>query len=303
MNPVSYVAAYGGGPSGTGNRWQYQPEGVPRLVVVIHDSEQAEDLNQTNDAEQLMTALQRPGTSGAPGKLYGSGYHAVTDVYLDVATGRLVPLGYHQIAPWHARVHAAPPLNEEALHVCIPERVSYTRQAWLASGHVEAVAMFVRDAGATYGIPLLKRTPAQLRAGARGYCGHVDVTNAWHETTHTDPGTNFPWDHLADLVVNGPDPTPPPDWPIVEGALAMDVPVLLKTKAYPDGASDYVLAFGGRVWGFANNQALTDTLVNANPKLMEQTISRGAMRAIFNSLAVGQVMDDAHAPAPKVPGG
>lgn len=305
MQPLSYVAAYGG-TGGNGDRWRYQAEDVPRLVVVIHTSEQADDLDQLNDAEQLMSALSRPGTSGTPPRQWGSCYHAITDVKAG-PNGGLVAAGYHQIAPWHARVNAAPPLNEEALHVCMPEQVADSRATWLASGHVEAAAMFVRDAMATYGIHAVKLAPATMAphlsdgryTGPTGYCGHVDVTNAWHQTTHTDPGKNFPWDHLADLVVDGPDPTPPPDWPLVEGALAMTVPVLLKTKLYPDNASDFVLAFGGAVWGFANNQALTDTLREANPKLVEQQISRGAMRAIFNSLAVGMIMDDAHAPPPK----
>jgi N-acetyl-anhydromuramyl-L-alanine amidase AmpD len=44
-----------------------------------------------------------------------------------------------------------------------------------------------------YGIPVTKIFPADLLAGKRGICGHVDVTNAWHQSDHTDPGPDFPW--------------------------------------------------------------------------------------------------------------
>ena len=46
--------------------------------------------------------------------------------------------------------------------------------------------------------PMVRLTPAQVRAGAKGFCGHVDITYAFPEDngTHTDPGKNFPW---ADL--------------------------------------------------------------------------------------------------------
>lgn len=43
---------------------------------------------------------------------------------------------------------------------------------------------------------------ADLKAGRRGICGHVDVTDAWHQSDHDDPGPWFPWDKFM-AVVNG----------------------------------------------------------------------------------------------------
>ncbi|WP_446924560.1 hypothetical protein, partial [Klebsiella pneumoniae] len=43
---------------------------------------------------------------------------------------------------------------------------------------------------------------ADLKAGKRGVCGHVDVTDAWHQSDHDDPGPWFPWDKFM-AVVNG----------------------------------------------------------------------------------------------------
>ena len=45
---------------------------------------------------------------------------------------------------------------------------------------------------------------ADLKAGKRGVCGHTDVTDAWHQSDHDDPGPWFPWDRFM-AVVNGHD--------------------------------------------------------------------------------------------------
>lgn len=53
-----------------------------------------------------------------------------------------------------------------------------------------------------YGIPVVKLTVAQLRAGERGFVGHVDCTYAFPEDNgdHTDPGPRFPWAEFLALV-------------------------------------------------------------------------------------------------------
>lgn len=60
-------------------------------------------------------------------------------------------------------------------------------------------APVVARAAAEFGVPLVKVTPAQMRAGTRGICGHRDVTQAWHEGDHTDPEP-FPWDTFLGYV-------------------------------------------------------------------------------------------------------
>jgi len=44
-----------------------------------------------------------------------------------------------------------------------------------------------------FGLPIRKLSSADLRAGTRGICGHADVTAAWLQGDHTDPGNTFPW--------------------------------------------------------------------------------------------------------------
>jgi N-acetyl-anhydromuramyl-L-alanine amidase AmpD len=37
-----------------------------------------------------------------------------------------------------------------------------------------------------------------------GICGHVEVSQAFHLSTHTDPGPNFPWSQFMAVVLGGP---------------------------------------------------------------------------------------------------
>ena len=51
-----------------------------------------------------------------------------------------------------------------------------------------------------YGIPAVWLSPAELRAGKRGLTSHNNVSQAWHRSTHTDPGPNFPVPQYLSLV-------------------------------------------------------------------------------------------------------
>lgn len=78
-----------------------------------------------------------------------------------------------------------------------------TRAQWLDAF---GLAMFVRVApymradAARYGIPLQRRTVAELQAFRPGITSHNDLRLAFGGTTHTDPGPNFPWDYLMNLL-------------------------------------------------------------------------------------------------------
>jgi hypothetical protein len=57
-----------------------------------------------------------------------------------------------------------------------------------------------------WGLPIRKVSAADMRAGRKGICGHVDVTTAWHTgrdvgANHTDPG-NFPWPTFLGLTAS-----------------------------------------------------------------------------------------------------
>lgn len=283
MQPLSYVESYGGKAPGTGNRWSFQAESVPRLVVVIHTSEQANDIDPTDDADQLMRALQRPGTSGGPGKYYGSGYHAVTD---------LVPAGYHQIAPWHARTNSVPPLNSRALHVCVPERVSFSRTEWIDSGHVIFLARFIIDAHKTYGIPYRRLFVNDLKGhlgqdghynGPSGYCGHKDVSLAYALSDHTDPYPNFPWDYLDALLVHpAPNPDPDPD-PVPLPPIEVEDDDVLEFWYNTDNPDKHYYALyvgGGKIYNFKSVPSMQAVRLKAVPKIPERKMPPEAFDAM-----------------------
>jgi N-acetyl-anhydromuramyl-L-alanine amidase AmpD len=52
----------------------------------------------------------------------------------------------------------------------------------------------------TLEIPARWMTVAQVRAGERGICTHADVSAAFRQTDHTDPGGAFPKDYYLGLV-------------------------------------------------------------------------------------------------------
>jgi len=88
-----------------------------------------------------------------------------------------------------------------------------SRAEWLDDASIatlcQAAAQMRRDM-ARHGIPAVRLSPAQVRAGQRGVCGHGDVTAAWPEDggDHTDPGGEFPWDVLMDLLTEDEDDMP-----------------------------------------------------------------------------------------------
>ncbi|MGH3095111.1 MAG: hypothetical protein ACRDMV_03825, partial [Streptosporangiales bacterium] len=76
---------------------------------------------------------------------------------------------------------------------------------WLHGDHLKMLhrsAALVARLCDKYDIPVRHIGPAELRAGKRGICGHIDVTRAWHQTTHTDPA-GFPWNRFLKMVRAG----------------------------------------------------------------------------------------------------
>lgn len=102
----------------------------------------------------------------------------------------------------------APP-NRHSLHIEICAEATYSREQWLSPQVWPAVANAAhraRELADRYGVPKVKIGPAQLVGDAHGICGHVDVSNAFHQSTHTDPGPGFPWPEFM-AEVNNPNPT------------------------------------------------------------------------------------------------
>lgn len=86
----------------------------------------------------------------------------------------------------------------------------WTRAQWLANVAWNKLAAVIARDCAQFGIPVRLLTVAQMRqfsSGVKGFVTHDLSRQAWGGTTHTDPGPNFPMDHLLTLVsrLNGDD--------------------------------------------------------------------------------------------------
>jgi N-acetyl-anhydromuramyl-L-alanine amidase AmpD len=162
-------------------------DGGPRTVTqlyVIHATD-----NTASDEAETSYASHRPDKTSA---------HFYTD---DDSTIRSLPLG-------------------DIAFGCYPIGNARSVQHELCgiSSHVSDVTMrqaapVVAEACRMYSIPLVKIAPTQLIAGVKGICGHVDVTNAWHQGTHTDPGPGFDWDTFLSYVRAASPGVQVPPWP------------------------------------------------------------------------------------------
>lgn len=113
-----------------------------------------------------------------------------------VDPGEAVQDVYDAVIAWHA------PPNQGSIGVelCDPETGPASR--WDDAAHtamLKRAAALVAGLCLAYDVPVRKIGPKSLLAGKHGICGHVDVSNAWHQSDHTDP-RDFPWAKFMRMV-------------------------------------------------------------------------------------------------------
>jgi hypothetical protein len=133
-------------------------------------------------------------------------YHYVVDA------NSIIPLCREEQEPY-----AQGGANDALISVCVTGKAGQTPEQWadeLSHPALLNMALITARIVVAYGIPITHLLGPGLVAGHRGICGHVDVRDAYHKTTHTDPGPHFPWPMMLDLVAQiahpEPDPEPPP---------------------------------------------------------------------------------------------
>jgi hypothetical protein len=151
----------------------------PRSLFVIHTFE-GRDL----DARAMATYQLSPSAGGS--------YHLVVD-----REGGTARENDDEYIPWSAAWTG----NRRGFHVSLAGQAAFSRDQWLARPRqLEKLAEIMSAYSRRYGIPLIKRNGADLRAGKWGVCGHADISAAWGETDHWDPGDGFPFDHVITLA-------------------------------------------------------------------------------------------------------
>lgn len=98
----------------------------------------------------------------------------------------------------------APGANRDGYHVELAGRAAQSTDDWhdlYTWGMLRQVAHTLAPLCKAWDIPAYKLSVEQVQDGVtEGFCGHVDVAHAFHKSTHTDPGPNFPWAEFLTMV-------------------------------------------------------------------------------------------------------
>lgn len=105
-------------------------------------------------------------------------------------------VGDHTVA-----FHAPPNTDTIGVELCDMQGGPIAR--WEDANHramLQRAAELVAELCLAYDVPRRRLGHLRLRAGQRGITGHVDVSRAWGQTNHSDPGDGFPWATFMNLV-------------------------------------------------------------------------------------------------------
>lgn len=97
----------------------------------------------------------------------------------------------------------APGANYDGFQVELAGRASQTAGDWgdgYSTAMLELAAGYLARVARRWGVPIRKLDVAGVKRGDRGFCGHVEVSEAFRRSTHTDPGRGFPWGWFVELV-------------------------------------------------------------------------------------------------------
>lgn len=152
-------------------------------LVVIHDMEAAESRSTAENVAKWFAGPSAPKASAH--------YNVDSDSIIQ-------SVREHDVA-WHAKQ-----ANRVGIGI---EHAGYAKQTaaqWLddyGRDMLTRSAELVAGICKRWGIPIVKLTPEQVRAGARGICGHHDVSLAYKTPGgHWDPGPHFPWTWYIEQV-------------------------------------------------------------------------------------------------------
>lgn len=159
--------------SGTGN--------LPVKRIVVHCTVGADGTN-------AMSTVKYFKSSAAKGSA-----HAVAD------SDEVLECAHDNVVCWHA----PPNTHSLGIELCC-SLSSQGKGHWSLPSHVSMMklaAKWVALQCYEHGIPPRKLTVAQVRAGEQGVCGHYDVSQAFGQSSHWDPGPYFPWVLFMNYVV------------------------------------------------------------------------------------------------------
>jgi hypothetical protein len=160
-----------------------RPTGQPTLIV-IHSTEGSEGTQSAEDGASYDTR-----------RVDGTSTHFFCDQDTTIQCVRTTD-----------RAHAAKLTgNNRGIHFELCGRAGQTSGQWddvASNGTLRQAAKIAARVAKKHDIPVRKLTTAEVRAGARGFCGHANISQAFGESDHQDPGGGFPWSEFMGLVQN-----------------------------------------------------------------------------------------------------
>ncbi|HET9234786.1 MAG TPA: peptidoglycan recognition family protein [Candidatus Eisenbacteria bacterium] len=93
--------------------------------------------------------------------------------------------------------------NRHGIHIEVCGRAGQSAAQWndaASRATIEQLAELCKMLRRKYPVPLVNLTPAQVADFKIGFCEHKDISLAFGQSTHTDPGPNFPWQRLFALI-------------------------------------------------------------------------------------------------------
>ena len=171
--------------------------------IVLHTTENDE---KTGVAWNVANYFNKPGTKASS--------HVVID------NADVIRVVEDRDTAW-----AAPGANAAGLQIELVGRAAQTGEQWAdeySTAQLNRAAQLAAYWCYIYQIPVHHLTVEELKAGkTKGFIGHADATNAFKKSTHTDPGTDFPWAvflnkvqaHLSGHPSTAPKPAPQPNQP------------------------------------------------------------------------------------------
>ena len=159
-----------------------------------------------------MEAPEKPHTARAVAEWFASDKSPKASAHYCIDDGEIIQCVSESVVAW-----GAPGANQKGIHL---EHAGFASQIELDWDDIysrtvlENSAERAADICKRYQIPAVHLSVDELRQGMRGFCGHIDVTNAFNGGHgHTDPGPNFPWDrylgHVSLNLLDGSENPPP----------------------------------------------------------------------------------------------
>lgn len=155
------------------------PRPLAPKYIVIHSTESP---NDKGSARNVASYFSRPSTEAS--------VHTVMD---DYECYRCLP---DMVIPW-----GAPPFNSRGLHIEQCGYAKWTRPEWMRHrATIDRTARAAAYWAKAYRIPIRWLTPAACKAYRSGITSHANVSAAFGQSDHTDPGSGYPYDYFLTKV-------------------------------------------------------------------------------------------------------